>query len=69
MTRLYLHCGLCGHKQANGLLSGAAWRRTEVPVQDGSGAAAATLHACPSCVDQHADWQARLFSGLRPLQA
>lgn len=66
MARLYLHCALCDRKQADGLLSGAAWGRFEV------GAAAAghralngtALRVCPTCAERHPDWRNRLATSL-----
>jgi hypothetical protein len=53
MSRLYLSCGLCGRKQADGLLSRGYWGHVEL----GGGNA---LRACPTCKQQHADWETRL---------
>jgi hypothetical protein len=53
VSRLYLSCGLCGRKQADGLLSRAHWGHLEV----GSETA---LCACPSCKDRYTDWELRL---------
>ncbi len=50
---LYLSCGLCGRKQADGLLSRGFWGHLEL--SDGS-----ALRACPTCKEQHRDWQDRL---------
>ncbi len=52
MSTLYLICGLCGHKQANGLLSRAHWGHVDT--------AAGTLRACPRCKAEHRDWASRL---------
>jgi len=57
MSPLYLNCGLCGRKQADGLLSRGYWGHLEV---DPHGA----LQACPTCKEQHADWQGRLVGTL-----
>jgi hypothetical protein len=50
---LYLHCGLCGRKQASGLLSRHAWGHAHL--EDGQ-----VAHACPTCKSEHADWQQQL---------
>lgn len=50
---LYLRCGLCGRQQADGLLSRGYWGHLEV-------AADSTLQACPTCKEQHSDWEERL---------
>lgn len=53
MSRLFLHCGLCGRKQADGLLSRGHWGHVELP---GGGA----LRACPGCRASYRDWEERL---------
>jgi hypothetical protein len=53
MSPLMLSCGLCGRKQADGLLSRGAWGHLEVSV-------GRTLCACPPCKGQYADWEDRL---------
>lgn len=63
MPRLFLHCGLCGRKQADGLLSRNAWGHLEL---DGGNA----LCACSSCKGQYSDWETRLratMNGQAPL--
>ena len=50
---LFLHCGLCGRRQADGLLSRGYWGH--VTVGDGT-----KLSACPTCKGTHADWERRL---------
>jgi hypothetical protein len=54
---LYLSCGLCGRKQADGLLSRTHWGHLE-------SAEGQALRACPSCKGQHADWDARLLQAV-----
>lgn len=56
MSTLYLTCGLCGRKQADGLLSRGAWGHLDA-------GAHGTLCACPTCKSAHDDWDARLVSG------
>lgn len=53
MSRLFLHCLLCGRKQADGLLSRGYWGHLEV-------APGTVLRACPTCKQQHRDWEDRL---------
>jgi len=53
MSPLYLRCGLCGRQQADGLLSRGLWGHLDLG--DGT-----TLRACPTCKEQHSDWDARL---------
>jgi hypothetical protein len=66
--RLYLHCVLCSRKQADGLLSGAAWEalalppgvNVEHPAVQGS-----TVRACPGCVAHHRhNWHAAALATL-----
>jgi hypothetical protein len=57
MGRLYLSCGLCGRKQADGLLSRAYWGHLEVGSET-------TVCACPSCKEQYADWELRLRTSI-----
>jgi hypothetical protein len=57
MSRLFLHCGLCGRKQADGLLSRGYWGQLET----GNGA---PLRACPTCKGTHADLEERLRVAL-----
>ena len=59
MSRLYLFCGLCGRQQADGILSRGYWGHLEL----GGGNA---LRACPTCKEQHSDWEARLRAGANP---
>ena len=54
MSRLFLRCGLCGRQQADGLLSRGYWGHLET----GNGSA---LRACPTCKEQHSDWQTQLL--------
>jgi hypothetical protein len=53
MSRLYLVCGLCGRQQADGILSRGYWGHLEVT-------STYVLRACPTCKEQHPDWEARL---------
>lgn len=55
MSRLNLLCGLCGRQQADGLLSRQSWGHLEV-------APGNALRACPTCKEQHRDWEARLLA-------
>jgi hypothetical protein len=59
MSRLYLICGLCGRRQADGLLSRGYWGH----LTTGNGQ---ELRACPTCKEQHTDWEARLLAGTSP---
>jgi hypothetical protein len=67
MARLYLHCAICDRKQADGLISGAAWGRFEVdPSVAGDHPAfkGTALRVCPTCVGRHPDWRDRIASAL-----
>jgi hypothetical protein len=59
MSRLYLYCGLCGRQQADGLLSRGYWGHLDL----GGGQA---LCACPTCKEQHSDWETRLRANAKP---
>jgi hypothetical protein len=59
MSRLYLRCGLCGRQQADGLLSRGYWGHLDA----GNGSA---LRACPTCKEQHTDWEGRLRATTDP---
>jgi hypothetical protein len=59
MSRLYLLCGLCGRQQADGLLSRGYWGHLEVT-------STYVLRACPSCKEQHSDWESRLRATAGP---
>jgi hypothetical protein len=67
MSRLYLHCVICSRQQADGLISGAAWGRLELPPDlevEHPALNGSTFRACPSCVGTHPDWQDRVLSAL-----
>jgi len=64
---LYLHCAICSRKQADGLLSGAAWGRLEVPPDaqvEHPALRGSTLRACPTCIGSNPDWQSRMLAAL-----
>jgi hypothetical protein len=66
MSRLYLRCAICARQQADGLISGAAWGRLELPpgaVVEHPALRDSILRACPSCASQPG-WQERLLSSL-----
>ena len=67
MSRLYLVCVVCSRRQADGLISGAAWGRLELPdgVEVEHPALRGSLfRCCPSCVQSHPDWQSELLASL-----
>ncbi len=55
MSRLFLHCAICGRKQADGMLSRGYWGH--VMLADGT-----VRQACPACKSANADWEAVLVS-------
>jgi hypothetical protein len=67
VARLYLHCVICSRKQADGLLSGAAWGRLELP----PGAeihhpalSGRAFRACPTCMGKDPLWQERVLESF-----
>ena len=64
---LYLHCVICSRKQADGLVSGFAWARLELPADaqvEHPAVRGSSARACPTCVGQYTDWQGRAMSTL-----
>ncbi len=67
MSRLYLVCAICDRRQADGLISGAAWGRTELlpgttiehPAVRGT-----TILACPTCVSSDLGWEQRALAAV-----
>jgi hypothetical protein len=59
MSRLYLVCAICSRRQADGLISGAAWARMELPrdieIQHPA-VKGSTLLTCPACVSTDPGW-------------
>ncbi len=67
MSRLYLRCVLCGRQQADGLISGAAWGRLELPagvVVEHPALKGSTFRCCPACTQRHPDWGQELLVSL-----
>jgi len=62
MSNLYLLCGLCGRTQADGLLSRGYWGHLELSRGN-------ALRACPTCKEQHSDWESQLRSRHDPSAA
>ncbi|HXF96994.1 MAG TPA: hypothetical protein VNJ46_00085 [Gaiellaceae bacterium] len=64
---LYLSCVICARKQADGLISGAAWGRVEVPhgaAVEHPAVTGRTVRACPTCCREHPDWRERILAAL-----
>ena len=67
MSRLYLVCAVCSRRQADGLISGAAWGRVELPMGaeiEHPALKGSHFRCCPSCVERPPDWQDDLFASL-----
>jgi hypothetical protein len=59
MSPLYLVCGLCGRRQADGLLSRGHWGHLDAGPPYGA------LQACPTCKEQFSsDWRDRLLAAV-----
>jgi hypothetical protein len=59
MSRLYLVCAICDRRQADGLISGAAWKRVELPpgtAIEHPAVKGSTLLTCPSCAGRDPAW-------------
>jgi len=71
MSRLYLRCAICSRQQAEGLISGAAWGRLELPPGaeiEHPALKDSALRCCPTCTSRHPNWQQSLLEsfGLTP---
>lgn len=67
MSPVYLRCALCDRQQAEGLLSGVAWGRFELPSNvavEHPALRGTTLRTCPTCIDRHPDWEQQLNVSL-----
>ena len=67
MSRLYLRCALCSRQQADGLISGAAWGRLELPVGlevEHPALKGSTFRCCPACIQRHPGWEDELLTSL-----
>jgi hypothetical protein len=67
MSRLYLLCVVCSRQQADGLISGAAWGRLELPagaVVEHPALKGSMFRCCPTCVERHPNWQSDLLASL-----
>lgn len=59
MPTLYLHCAICGRKQAGGLLSASGWQLAPLPgnvAVEHPAVDNASVRACPTCIGRDADW-------------
>jgi hypothetical protein len=67
MSRLYLVCAICDRRQADGLISGAAWGRVELPaggiVEHPAVKGSAAL-SCPSCMSNDPRWQETALAAI-----
>jgi len=67
MSRLYLVCAICSRRQADGLISGAAWGRTELPagtVIEHPAVKGSALLTCPSCISESPGWERRALGSV-----
>jgi hypothetical protein len=67
MSRLYLVCAICERRQADGLLSGAAWGRVELPPGtsvEHPAVKGTMLLTCPTCVGADPEWAARALGSV-----
>jgi len=67
MSRLYLRCALCSRQQADGLISGAAWGRLELPAGlevEHPALKGSTFRCCPACIVRHPSWEDELLTSL-----
>jgi hypothetical protein len=67
MSRLYLVCAVCSRRQADGLISGAAWGRLELPAGaqvEHPALKGSHFRCCPSCVERHPGWADELLASL-----
>jgi hypothetical protein len=62
MSPLYLRCGICGRRQADGILSRGHWGHVEL-------AGKGTASACPTCKEANPDWEQRLSTSEAAPQA
>jgi hypothetical protein len=64
---LYLHCVICSRKQADGIVSGAAWARVELPASAAGvhpSVNGSTARVCPTCKGDYPDWESRALTSL-----
>jgi hypothetical protein len=67
MSRLYLVCAICDRRQADGLISGAAWKRLELPlgaVIEHPAVKGSAVLTCPSCAGNGPGWERRALAAV-----
>ena len=67
MSRLYLVCAICDRQQADGLISGAAWARVELPpgtAIEHPAVKGSMLLTCPSCKESDPTWEQAAFTAV-----
>jgi hypothetical protein len=67
MSRLYLVCAICSRRQADGLISGAAWARMELPPGteiEHPAVKGSTLLTCPACISTYPGWAESALGAL-----
>jgi hypothetical protein len=56
---------ICSRKQADGLISGAAWGKLELPhAVEHPAVHGSIARACPTCMGRHVNWQQVALSSL-----
>ncbi len=58
---------MCSRQQADGLISGAAWGRLELPAGlevEHPALKGSTFRCCPACVQRHPSWEDELLTSL-----
>jgi len=63
----WLTCSICGQRKPVGIMSMQAWGRLELPPDlevEHPGLGGTTLHACPTCIERHPDWNEQLHMSL-----
>jgi hypothetical protein len=66
-SRLYLVCAICERRQADGLISGAAWARVELPpgtAIEHPAVKGSNVLACPSCKSTNPAWERAAFNAI-----
>ena len=67
MSRLYLRCAICSRQAAEGLISGAAWGKLELPPGaeiEHPALRGSLFRVCPHCLQRHPDWESSLLESL-----
>ena len=63
----WLTCAICGQRKPVGIMSAQAWGRLELQPDleaERPDLRGTTLHACPTCIERHPDWNDELHRSL-----